>query len=198
MLFGVEVRSVKYLFAIIPFIIVLIVVIFNSILGYINGQKKTIYYIIVDLVLTLIIIGALSLVTVQKYYTTENMLEILEKIFTIPDSIKDYFVLPELNQFIYLFTDILVRILLFIGIITITKWIFKFGVFKPMYPRIVNNTNKTKKDRKKGAVIGSLKGLVLGLIFIIPIFFLDSSAKSEDDFPFVHQVVESSMTNDLD
>lgn len=179
-----------YFIASIPYIIVLVLMIFHSIIGYWNGTKKTVYYIIVDIIITTVIIFALSFVTVQKFYTTENLLVLLERIFSVPESVKKYFTLPELNESLYVFGDIIVRVLLFIGIVTLTKWIFKFGIFKPIYPKIVNGTKKTKKDRRKGALIGSFKGLVLGVIFIIPIWFMDGGPNIDLDFPFEIKTIQ--------
>lgn len=168
---------IGFILANIPYIILIILALGYGIIGYINGARKTIFYIIADLIIAAILLLALSFVTIQKYYNTENLLYLLEKIFTIPNELQEYFLSPELSQIVYIITDIVVRLIIFIGIYPLTRFILKHTFFRKVIKTINNGYIKTKKARVYGSVIGAFKGLVLGVIFVIPAILYQTENK---------------------
>lgn len=151
-----------------PLIVLIILAIVYAIVGYINGARKTLFYIVADIIITLIILVALSFVTIQKYYTTENLLFLLEKIFIIPNELQEYFLSPELSEIVYIITDIIVRLLLFIGIYPLTRFILKHTIFRKIIKNINEKYVKTRKTRLFGSLIGAIKGIFIAIIFVLP------------------------------
>lgn len=173
------VTIINFILSNLAYIILIIVIIFYAIVGYINGFRKTLFYIIADLIIATILLIALSFVTIQKYYTTENLLKILETIFIIPNNIQQYFLSPDLQQIVYIITDIVVRLILFVGIYPLTRFILKHTLFRKIIKTINNGYKKTKKARVYGSLIGSFKGLIIGVVIILPVILYNPIVSEE-------------------
>lgn len=162
---------------------------FYALLGYIHGFRKTLFYIIADLVIIIILTVTLSFVTIQRFYTTENLLLILEKVFTIPNELQKYFLSPELSEIVYIITDIFVRLILFVGVYALTRFILKHTVFKMIIKRINEGYTKTKKTRLYGSLIGAFKGAVIGIIFVLPVVMYEARQLEVDSSTDLSSIV---------
>ena len=142
--------------------------IFYGFVGYINGFKKTLFYLLADIIIIIILTIILSSITISKYYTTENLLLLLERIFVIPNELQKYFLSPELSDFVYLVADVVVRLILFVGVYSLTRFILKHTLFKYLINKFNRSNKKTKKNKCLGSFVGLLKGAFIGILFVVP------------------------------
>lgn len=160
--------------------LLLLIVFFNIMLGLKRGTKKTTYYTVVSVVLTLTLFFGISFLSIRMLFSTAGrLIHFLERFMTIPPNIRSYLVNPNLSPIIFALLDIAFKILALIILYPIVKLLLKLLVFRPLY-----NVLFTKKHYKKqikmpsrfgGVLIGAFRGVFVTFILLMPIIVITGS-----------------------
>ncbi|VEU80542.1 hypothetical protein [Haploplasma axanthum] len=174
-------------------------VLVNLFIGFARGTKKSLYYTLVSLFLTFILLLAISFVTIKIYFKSpEQLLSFIENYFTLSDDIKEYFVNPDISPIIFALIDVVIKIIVFIILYPIVKFILTRLIFKPIWNKkfeksknrqgiIVNNKlylkpkkeKRTFIDRLGGGLLGSIRGLVVAVLILLPVIVITGSIGNE-------------------
>lgn len=176
-------------------------VLFHYLNGFRRGTKPTLYYTIVSFVLTFVLLFGVSFLTIRTIFTPGSLLEFIERYTTIPDDIRVYLTEPELSAVLFAVIDVVIRIVAFIVLYPIVKWLLTMIIFRPLYRGFFDKgkekyslkvVNKGKQaefvivprkrrvnifSRVGGAALGAVRGFVVAFLFLLPLIMLGSFSR---------------------
>src|SRR5690554_3434594 len=122
-------------------IIFLLVGVFS---GTRRGFKKTYFYVVTNLLLTIGVIFLISIATIRWIFPTAGALvEFASKYLSLDQNTMDYLTNPNISPVIFALIDVVFKILLFIVVYPIVKLLFNLLVVKPLWYLFF----KGKKDK---------------------------------------------------
>lgn len=164
-----------------------VVVLFNFLVGFKRGTKKSLYYSIASLVSVFIILLAFSFFTIRWFIPSAGaLIDLLEK-YNVNTSgpVFDYISDPALSPVVFALLDIILKIVLFIILYPILKLILHLILFRPIYKKFVGTKitkeekrndpslgKKTGMSRLTGGLIGGIRGFIFSFLVAIPLILL--------------------------
>ncbi|MDY0277748.1 MAG: hypothetical protein RBQ97_06655 [Acholeplasma sp.] len=149
--------------------IILFFVLINFMIGFKRGTKKTLYYTVVSIALTGLLLFGLSLLSIRMFFTPGSLLNLVDKYVTLPSGIRDLLLNEETSAVVFAILDIILKIVIFILLYGLIKFLLTQIIFKRIWKKHIEKTNKTvRKTRIKNAVflIESKKRVTLGSRFL--------------------------------
>ncbi|MCD4826612.1 MAG: hypothetical protein K8Q99_02375 [Acholeplasmataceae bacterium] len=179
----------------------------HFLIGFLRGTRKSTYFTIVSLIMTVVtlfIVSKLSLNLIFKYgLSFESIINLVNGLTggIIPADVITYLSEPQILGVATALIDLVIRIIGFIILYPILKFLLTLTIFKPIWKRIIlpillkkqndkelmayqemNQTNKKLKPSKRlkktilgrlgGGAIGSLRGLVVAFVFLVPLLVI--------------------------
>lgn len=172
-----------------------IFIFFGFLIGYKRGFKKSLYFSTTNIAVMVLLLIGLSFVSIRIIFPSAGtLLEFTDKYYVLNDNIREYILNPNLSPFVFAILDIVFKVLLFILVYPIAKFLVKLIIVKPVW-RIINGpkpvkingikyTNKNNKikplkhtftSRFFGGIFGSIKALTTVILLILPIIFISGA-----------------------
>ncbi|HHT55421.1 MAG TPA: hypothetical protein GX012_02535, partial [Acholeplasma sp.] len=152
-------------------------ILINMLIGFKRGFKKTSYYTIVSIGLTLLLMFGISFITINWFFKNpETLVEYVERFVDIPEDVRGIVINESVSPLLYVIIDIVLKIAVFVILYPIIKFILTITIFKPIYKRTIGKNDKIKRpnlgSRLGGSLVGSVKGVFLTVMILLPIIVI--------------------------
>src|SRR5690625_900884 len=158
-------------------------VIVNLLIGFKRGTKKTLYYTLVSIVLTVLLFFGISFMSIKMIFrSVGRLIYFVEAYVTIPDNIKNILVNPDLSPFVFAVIDILFKFVLFVVLYSPLKALLTRLIFKPIYDKVLERRKKPihLPSRFGGAIIGAFRGVFVTIMLLLPIIVISGAFNKYD------------------
>lgn len=157
-------------------------VLIHFLIGLKRGTKKSLYYTITSIILTVILLFITSLMSIRMFFPTIGSLTtfLMNRGLTLDDQILQLLFNPEVGPLVFVIIDILYKFIIFFLLYPIVKFILTVTLFRWIYKKYFDNSEENEMIAKKksassrltGGFVGAVRGFIVGYIFLIPLILL--------------------------
>ena len=179
----------------------------HYVIGFVRGTKKSLYYTVVSILLTLVLMFGISFVSITWFIKTPGaLLDFVEKLkIPLSSTVREYLESPELNVIVFALADVVFKIVVFLVLYPIVKWLitkilfktfwnatFEKGYYEKEQLNFLGQNVTIKAERKKinplsrlfGGILGAFRGVVVSFVLLLPLIVV---AGSVSQFESVNQ-----------
>ena len=118
-------------------------ILINMLIGFKRGFKKTSYYTIVSIGLTLLLMFGISFITINWFFKNpETLVKFVERFVDIPEDVRGIVINESVSPLLYVIIDIVLKIAVFVILYPIIKFILTITIFKPIYKGTIGKNDK--------------------------------------------------------
>src|SRR5690554_2575138 len=152
-------------------------ILINMLIGFKRGFKKTSYYTVISIGLTLLLMFGISFITINWFFKNpETLVKFGERFVDIPEDVRGIIINESVSPLLYVFIDIVLKVVVYITLYPIIKFILTATIFKPIYKGTIGKNDKIKRPnlgrRLGGSLVGSVKGVFVAVMILLPIIVL--------------------------
>src|SRR5690554_773177 len=158
----------------------------HFLLGVKRGTLKTSYYFFTSVAITFLSVIVISFMSIQWAINVPGIVSTIENLFNfkLSEDLRIIIMDPNMQLIIRGVLDIVFKLLMFIVVYPIAKFLLTHTVFKLFWKFAFEHATKeddvTTKTRKTsrlfGGFLGSIRGFVTAYFILIPLFFMLSAA----------------------
>src|SRR5690554_1163182 len=152
-------------------------ILINMLIGFKRGFKKTSYYTVVSIGLTLLLMFGISFVTINWFFNSpENLVRFVGRFVDISEDVKGVLSNNSVGPLLFVVIDTVLKIVIFIVLYPIIKLILTKIIFKPIYKNSIGKNDKIKRPhlggRLGGALVGAFRGVFVVVMMLLPVIVL--------------------------
>src|SRR5690554_5881527 len=152
-------------------------ILINMLIGFKRGFKKTSYYTVVSIGLTLLLMFGISFVTINWFFNSlDNLVRFVGRFVDISEDVKGVLSNNSVGPLLFVVIDTVLKIVIFIVLYPIIKLILTKIIFKPIYKNSIGKNDKIKRPhlggRLGGALVGAFRGVFVVVMMLLPVIVL--------------------------
>src|SRR5690554_6092680 len=152
-------------------------ILINMLIGFKRGFKKTSYYTVISIGLTLLLMFGISFITINWFFKNpETLVKFAERFVDIPEDVRGIIINESVSPLLYVFIDIVLKVVVYITLYPIIKFILTATIFKPIYKGTIGKNDKIKRPhlggRLGGALVGAFRGVFVVVMMLLPVIVL--------------------------